>query len=206
MRQTDDRSVSGCIAEEAAGESAADKARFAKDRRNPTVVTTDPKDFDQFERDNSWGQAIQLLENSDGTPIVRLRFPLCASVHYRFMRIAPACRSCPLLSFSFISVTSEDQTEFLCVCQIVEAGDWVQVTVQFTKLSMHVSVAPASAVGRRRRAQQQRAQPEPEEVWEEATTWKGHTAAGDSETWTSFRGANESQAQVRRNGWLWLDG
>eukprot|EP01043_Picozoa_sp_COSAG02_P010745 COSAG02_NODE_384_length_23406_cov_9.459733_19_plen_108_part_00 len=98
------------------------------------------------------------------------------------------------LVFSFILANFEDQSALLCVWQIVEAGDWVQVTVQFTKLSMHVSVAPASAVGRRLRAQQQRAQPEPEEVWEEAITWKGLAAAGDSETWRSFRGANESQA------------
>ena len=72
VRPTDDLSVTGGVAEEVKGESAADKQRFANDRRDPTVVSTDPKSFDQFERDNSWGQAIQLLENSDGTPIVRL--------------------------------------------------------------------------------------------------------------------------------------
>ncbi len=87
----------------------------------------------------------------------------------------------------------------------MEAGDWVQVTVQFTKLSMHVSIAPASAVGRRRRAHEQGAQPEPQEVWEEETTREGLTAADGSETLRRFRGANESQAERRRSGWVWPD-
>ena len=79
-RRTDDVSVTGGVAEEVAGESAADKQRFAKDRRDPTVVSTDPQSYDQFERDNSWGQAIQLLENSDGTPIVRFELLLMPPV------------------------------------------------------------------------------------------------------------------------------
>jgi hypothetical protein len=102
MRRTDDHSVTRGVAEEAAGESAADKERFAKDRRDPIVVTTDPKEFDQFERDNSWGQAIQLLENSDGTPIVRLGLTLVASVDHRFIWIAHAYRFWLLLIRSSI--------------------------------------------------------------------------------------------------------
>ena len=91
MRREDDRSVTGGVAETVVGETAADKQRFAKDRRDPTVVTTDPKEFDQFERDNSWGQAIQLLENSDGTPIVRLGLVHVDSVDHQFIWIANAC-------------------------------------------------------------------------------------------------------------------
>ena len=74
-------------------------------RRPETTVSTDPREYPDFERDNSWGQAMQLLESSDGSAIV------------------------------------------------VSAGDWVQITVQFTKLSMHVAVEPAdspvAAAGRR---------------------------------------------------------
>jgi Tfp pilus assembly protein FimT len=97
----------------------------------------------------------------------------------------------------------------LCVAQFVQAGDWVQVTVQFTKLSMHVSVAPASAVGRRRRAQQQHAQPEPDDVWEEETTQDNGVITAVDESATTLRNwsaANESEAWRRRNsGWVWLD-
>ena len=98
----------------------------------------------------------------------------------------------------------------LCVVQIVEAGDWVQVTVQFTKLSMHVSVAPASAVGRRRRAQQHHAQPEPQDVWEEEMSTgievAGASATDESEvTSRNLSWVNESRTRQKRSGWVWLD-
>lgn len=181
-RRTDDVSVTGGVAEDVAGESVSDKQRFAKDRRDPTVVSTDPKSYDQFERDNSWGQAIQLLENYDGTPIVRFDILLMPPVENRSISLR---------------IFAEDMA-VLCVAQFVQAGDWVQVTVQFTKLSMHVSIEPASAVGRRRRAQQQHAQPEPQEVWEEvdgsATTARNWSATNQSEAW-----------ERKSSGWVWLD-
>lgn len=89
--------------------------------------------------------------------------------------------------------------------QVVEAGDWIQVTVQFTKLSMHVSVSPTSAVGRR--MQRQHAQPEPQNVWEEelapdmerSSTGESEAALRDSSR------TNESQVWRRRNDWVGLE-
>jgi hypothetical protein len=93
--------------------------------------------------------------------------------------------------------------------QMVEAGDWVQVTVQFTKLSMHVDIAPAMAVGRRRRAEQQHAQPSPSEVWEEEIEHEDEDEGkGRGGAEAGLRGRNESDTDTRskrRRDWVRLD-